>query len=140
MADSLNAFDEFVRRYEAAPIAERQDLVDSFVVTQGERGGFPIIEGESGAVFFNVSAGSEESVRLIGSFKARSFYNAYWDEVGEEMQPITDGALVYFKRMRFEPDARHDYLFVVDGKEVLDPLNPRRVPSGPNRAAGRGRA
>jgi enterochelin esterase-like enzyme len=40
-----------------------------------------------------------------------------------------DGA-VFYKRLRFETDARLDYAFRVDGEHRLDPLNPAVVKSG----------
>lgn len=66
-------------------------------------------------------------MRLTGDFRPRSFSNPYWDIVGEPMTRV--GSLFYLRQM-FEPDARLDYRFTVDGKPTLDPLNPRRIFSG----------
>ena len=40
------------------------------------------------------------------------------------------GTALFYAEARFEPDARLDYAFVVDGAPTPDPLNPRRVTSG----------
>lgn len=125
-AQGVAAFDAFLGRYEAAAAEERPELLRAFVERQRGRGGFPIADPD-GSVVFLFAAEGEEEVRLAGDFLPRSPSNVYWDTVGEPMSRV--GAL-RFRRRAFEPDARLDYAFVVDGRRVRDPLNPRSLVSG----------
>ena len=120
-------FDDFLRRYAAADAQARSALAQSFVASHQAHGGFPIVEGDE-VVFLYLGNGAEREVRVVGDFRLRSFFNVYWDDSGDEMSRV--GALFY-RRHRFERDARLDYAFVVAGRKLPDPLNPRRIFSGP---------
>lgn len=69
--------------------------------------------------------GDGTSVRIRGDFKPRNAFDSNWDEAGESMTPVAPGARAFVWRRRFEPDARLDYQFVIDGKPRTDPGNPR---------------
>lgn len=119
-AQGLAGFDEFLRQYIDADVRGQARVLASFVEQQQTRGGFPIREGSGQVVFVYVSDGSQRDVRLVGDFRARSLTNPYWDMVG---QPLSRVGAVFYLRQTFEPDARLDDRFVVDGKPTLDPLN-----------------
>ncbi len=73
--------------------------------------------------------GPNQDVRVIGEFKTESYYSIDWDKVGIKMLP--DSNNVYHAEIQVEPDARLEYLFVVDGNRILDPSNPLKVFNGP---------
>jgi enterochelin esterase family protein len=120
-------FDDFLRRYEATPESLKPALAQAFVNWQRRRGGFPIRKSNGEAVFFYIGDSQGTDVRLTGDFRQASFSNVNWDNVGEPMDRVGS---VFYKRKRFEPDARLDYKFVIDGKDRRDPLNPRTLISG----------
>jgi len=128
--EGFRSFEEFLREYERAAPESRPGLARSFTGWQQARGGFPALQPDGSVIFVYVGAGDEQSARLVGDFRTRSFHDVYWDEEGEAMsRAVPDGAL-FFKRIRFEADARIDYKLKVDGEYKLDPLNPRVVESG----------
>jgi enterochelin esterase-like enzyme len=126
-AQSFTSFDDFLRRYEAAPPEAQRELTQSFVKWQQARGGFPIADSSGHVLFVYFGTGQEQDVRLTGDFRPRNFFNPYWDTVGEPM--IRAGSIFYLRKM-FEPDARLDYRLVIDGKGILDPLNADTLFSG----------
>lgn len=132
-AEPTGDFDRFVKMYRAAEAGAREELTRSFVARQRTKGGFPIIETGGNVVFFYVGTGKEQDVRLIGEFRTLHFHSIYWDKEGEVMTPIVPKGAVFFKRLKFETDARLEYKFIVDGTPVRDPLNPR---TGINGAGG----
>jgi enterochelin esterase-like enzyme len=121
-------FDDFSRRLEASNPESRQELSDSFVRWQQEHGGFPIVKHDGSVVFFFRGSGKEQDVRITGDFRPSSFFSVTWDSIGS---PMTRIGQVFYGRLKFQPDARFDYKFVVDGHSAVDALNPRRVISGP---------
>jgi enterochelin esterase family protein len=119
-------FDDFAARYRASAPAKREALAASFVAWQRSRGGFPVLE-QGGAVLVWFGTGRERSVAVGGDFMPRHRFSVYWDERGESMERVADGAAIWFRRVPLEPDARIDYAFRIDGRWQLDPLNPRTV-------------
>lgn len=132
-AQGASRFDALLRDHSRANEREQARLVRTFTEEQHGRGGFPIRERSGEVVFVYVAERSVRDVRIVGDFHTRSFTNPYWDLVGE---PLTHVGSLFYLRRTFEPDARLDYRFVVDGEPTLDPLNPRTIASG----AGNGEA
>ncbi|MDP9348654.1 MAG: alpha/beta hydrolase-fold protein [Gemmatimonadota bacterium] len=128
LSQQFSGFADFLRKYEASPPEVRQTVARAFVAWQQARGGFPIVEADGNAVFFYLGRGDEADVRVVGDFRPGSFFSVYWDTVGE---PLTRAGGIFYRRRAFEPDARIDYAFVVDGRRTPDPLNPRTLFSGP---------
>lgn len=128
--EKFQSFDDFLSQYERVAATERAELVQSFVKWQQSRGGFPLIEQDGNVLFIYFGNGNEKEVRLVGDFRTRNFYNVYWDEKGEAMSSAEQATPLFYKRLRFEKDARLDYKFLVDGKYITDPLNPRVIESG----------
>jgi enterochelin esterase-like enzyme len=126
-AQSFTDFDHFLQQYGAGPFSTQIELARSLVDWQQARGGFPITDAAGNVVFVYFSGGREQDVRLTGDFAPRNFFNPYWDQVGE---PMTRVGSLFYLRKRFEPDARLDYRFIIDGNRALDPLNPRTIFSG----------
>jgi enterochelin esterase-like enzyme len=135
-AEPFGGFDDFKATYLKLTMLERFELTKLFVTWQEKRGGFPIIEADGSVVFVYVGKPQDEAVRVIGDFRTKSFNSVYWDEAGEPLLtlghrvPLAPGVPVFWKRMKFEPDARLDYQFVVDGKYLPDPGCPRTIVSG----------
>ncbi len=127
---SFKNFDDFLSQYENASPDTRAELAQSFIKLQQTHGGFPLIENDGSVLFFYLGTGSEKDVRLVGDFRTRSFYNIYWDEQGEAMSRAAQNSPLFYKRLKFEKDARLDYKFLVDGKYITDPLNPRTIERG----------
>lgn len=122
-------FDDFRARYLEAPAGARPELLERFLTWHRNRSNFPIIEADS-VVFLFVGRGTERNVAVIGDFHTKSFNSVYWDEVGEPLAPLAPQSNVFWKRMKFEADARFDYQFVVDGKFTPDPTCAHFVISG----------
>ncbi len=119
------SFDAFLADVEAAAPADRPALVEAFWEKLDRT---PLIEGDTAAVF--LWRGEAEAVGVLG-------------DMGEwaETLPLRriDGTDLWYRRFRFEPDARLEYGFMVDedhegfGAELFsvpDPGNPYRVRSG----------
>lgn len=101
-------------------------VTESFIAERKRHGGFPVIAADGTATFVHIGDGSERAVRIRGDFKRRNHFDTAWDEAGEAMVPLAPGSTTYVFRRRFEPDARLDYQFMIDGKAQVDPLNPRQ--------------
>jgi len=127
VAQDFRDFDDFLRQHELASPESRPVLVQSFVKWQQSHGGFPIRKTTGDVVFVYIGDGQEKDVRLTGDFRQSSFSNVNWDNVGEPMERT---GTIFYRRRLFEPDARLDYKFIVDGKDRRDPLNPRTLISG----------
>jgi enterochelin esterase-like enzyme len=123
----FTGFDDFFRRHQAAAPDARPELTQLFVKWQQTHGGFPIADPSGRVVFVYFGTGQEQDVRVTGDFRPKNFFNPYWETVGERMTRV--GSAFYLEKT-FEPDARLDYRFVVDGKGILDPLNARTLVSG----------
>jgi enterochelin esterase-like enzyme len=129
--DPVENFEKnFLNSYKQSNHVERKRLLEDFIQQQQRAGGFPIRSNNGSVIFFYAGKGIEKEVRIIGDFRSRSFYNVYWDETGEQMARAFENSPLFYKRMTFEKGARIDYKFVVDGKRLTDPLNPRTVVSG----------
>lgn len=126
-AQTFVDFEDFLRQYEAARPESRREVARSFVDWQQARDGFPIRQADGKVVFLYFGSGDELDVRLTGDFRASSFTDVYWDKIGE---PMSNVGSVFYSRHVFEPDARLDYRFVVDGKDIRDPLNSHSLISG----------
>ncbi|MEM1041668.1 MAG: alpha/beta hydrolase-fold protein [Bacteroidota bacterium] len=119
------SFDAFRAEAEAAGQAERAALAEAFWERLGPA---PLVEGDTAAVF--LWRGEAEAVGLLGDMSG-------WAEaLPLERLAGTD---LWYRRERVEPEARLEYLFMVDtdaegfGAELLgqpDPRNPHRVLSG----------
>lgn len=118
-------FDAFLATVEAAPAADRPALVDAFWQAMGPT---PLVETDTTAVF--LWRGEAATVRVLGDMGA-------WADA----LPLAriEGTDLWVLRLTLEPDARLEYLFMVDddsegfGAELLgtpDPHNPHRVLSG----------
>jgi enterochelin esterase family protein len=129
-AQANQSFEAFLTKYRAAPVAARAPLLRTWVDRRTAGGGFPVVEAGGDVVFVFAGRGGEREVRVVGDFQARNFASVLWDEAGLALTRAAPGAPLFFLRHRFEPDARLDYRFVVDGQQVLDALNPRRLSSG----------
>lgn len=119
------SFGAFLADAEAAALADRATLADAFWQRVEQT---PLVESDTTAVF--LWHGEAASVGVLG-------------DMGEwaETLPLTriDGTDLWYRRFALEPDARLEYLFMVDedsegfGAELLgtpDPRNPNRVLSG----------
>ncbi len=118
-------FDAFLAAVEAAPAADRPALVDAFWQQVAST---PLVETDTTAVL--LWRGEAATVRVLGDMGA-------WADA----LPLArvEGTDLWFLRLALEPDARLEYLFMVDddsegfGAELLgtpDPRNPHRVLSG----------
>lgn len=127
---SFANFDSFVDAYKNAHLEERSVILEEFTSWQSSHGGFPITEKDGSAIFLYVGDGNETDVKLLGDFLPRSYQDFYWDPMGVPMLPIVEGAPVYFKKLKFEPNARFDYRFRVNDEGIIDPLNNTTIYSG----------
>jgi enterochelin esterase family protein len=116
--DDVTGFEAFLAEALASRRDGRQALASRYLAGLTE---LPLTAGDR-AVF--LWRGEAQDVRLTGDMNA-------WD--APEASPLArlDGSDLWYLEMRFEPDARLDYRFLVEGDDYrLDPLNPRTVPAG----------
>lgn len=122
MPDTVAGFDDFLAEAEARKSDERQELVNRYI---GGLAQAPIAEGEEAIFLYR---GSAQSVQLLGDMNN-------WDAGQAPAMTRLEGSDLWYWRSAFEPAARLDYRFLVDGRDaVLDPLNLHSAPgpSGPN--------
>jgi enterochelin esterase-like enzyme len=129
----FTGFDDFLAQLERTPAPGQPELIRRYLPWQRDHGGFPVPE-KSGVVFVYIGTGQEKAVNVVGDFKPRHFNSPLWDVTGE---PLTATAGVFYRRVPFEPDARIEYQFAVDGKFINDPLNRRTFVSGASPTAGK---
>jgi enterochelin esterase family protein len=127
LAAEFAGFDDFLARYTAAEPARREALASQFVDWQKQHGGFPVTTAAGDVVFVYFAAAGERAVSLTGDFLPGGRSDLYWRLPGESMQAR---GRIFFARHHFEPDARLDYVYVVDGTRRTDPLNPESIVSG----------
>lgn len=119
-------FDSLLQAIEAAEPERHQSLLEDFAARRQDNGGFPIADLSGDVVFLYMGGPETREVRLIGDFLPVSPTNPTWGP-GEPMQRTGN---LFHARRRFEPAARLDYAFDVDGERTRDPLNPRSLFSG----------
>jgi enterochelin esterase-like enzyme len=127
-AEGSGSFDRFLAAYAEAASSERPDLARTFVAAQSARSGFPIADADGRVAFVWIGDAGNRDVRLLGDFARMSATTFAWDPAGLPMQREGD---IFHLSLNLEPDARLDYVFLVDGERRLDPLNPDSVFSGP---------
>jgi enterochelin esterase family protein len=111
-------FSVFYSRVTAAANPLRQAMTDSFMATISS---FPFVEGKTTAYF--LYRGNANSVTVPGDANG-------WITDAFPMTRIS-GTNLWFRQAVFEPDARLDYKFFLNGSTyALDALNPRQVNSG----------
>jgi enterochelin esterase-like enzyme len=121
-AESTVGFENFLIEIENLKPNQRQSIVNRYLANIRES---PLTTNNQ-AIF--LWRGAAASVRLIGDMND-------WDsEKSLELVRI-EGTDLWYLIAEYEPDARLDYRFLIDGQQLeLDPLNPRIVAgsSGPN--------
>jgi len=111
-------FQLFVDRINSAPYQERTAIVDSFLT---EHSVMPFIEQDSICLF--VYRGNVTNVCVAGDANG-------WSIDGSPMTALSSTNLRYYSDV-YEPDARLDYKFVLNGSNwILDPMNPRTSTGG----------
>ena len=114
------SFDDFINSVYSAPAAQKQALVDSFLLWADSATGIPYIENAN--AIFLYTRHSASTVNLAGDFCG-------WNPEGQSLSHL-NGTNLYFATYEFEMDARLDYKFVVDGNWILDPRNPNICSGG----------
>ncbi len=111
-------FNDFLRRVNIAPAAERPAIVDSLMNAIPS---FPFIEGKTLVHF--IYRGNASGVTVPGDANG-------WDGAAFPMAKIGGTDFWYVTKV-FESDARLDYKFVLNGSNwILDPRNPNTVRGG----------
>ena len=105
-------FQDFLNRVNAAPDSQRTAIVDSFMTAVGN---LPLRERDTVCHF--IYRGGANSVTAPGDAN-------YWDPAAFPLTRLSSTDLWYSTRV-FEPDARLDYKFLINGSNwILDPRNP----------------
>ena len=117
---TLESWDEFYRAVIDCPRRiRRQAMVEAFLAASRRRG-IPLLDGGRAIFLFRAPA---DTVHLVGDMNG-------WHRKVSPMERIP-GTDLFFLSAPFEPDARLDYKFLVDGKRwTLDPENPRQCHGG----------
>ncbi len=111
-------FSDFLHRVQSVPDSLKWSVVDSFM---GAVPAFPFIEQDTLVHF--LFRGNATQVAVPGDA-------SYWDPAAAPMGLI-NGTNLWYRSAVFEPDARLDYKFVLNGNYwILDPLNPYQVAGG----------
>lgn len=112
------SFDSFIQRLYQAPVEKRIGIVEQYLST---RKSAPIMEDDTLVHF--VLYGTANTVLVNGDLQG-------W-RVPDTLHVIDCGRYSFFFRTFPVPsDARLDYMYIVDGREMLDPANPLTTPSG----------
>ena len=112
-------FYSFASRLVDRPLENRKILIQQFISANPIS---PMIENKNLAILYWY--GKAESVLINGDLQKA------WAEP-DTMKSILCGDSIFFYKIYSLPaDTRVDYLFLVDGKETLDPRNPVTTPSG----------
>lgn len=111
-------FQTFLNRLYSVPIEAKAALVDSFLAAQKA---FPVIESDSIVNF--IFTGEASSVTIPGDANQ-------WDANADRMSRVY-GTNFWYLTKKYEPDARLDYKFVINGSNwILDPRNPNTCLGG----------
>jgi enterochelin esterase-like enzyme len=112
------SFSSFITALEKAPIEQRGTIADRYIAKLKS---VPVIENDSLLHF--IFYGAVDMVMVNGNLQ-------HWNEP-DTLNRIDCGAYAFFHRSYVvPPDARLDYLFIVNGRTILDPWNSRTTPSG----------
>lgn len=115
--DSILGFNEFLTQAGSLRAQQRQDLANRYTAQLAE---VPITEGNQ-AVFLWL--GAADSVAVIGDMND-------WNVTETSKLTRLEGTDLWYLVAEFEPNARLEYQFLVNGQERhLDPLNPKTVRS-----------
>ncbi|NUN68546.1 MAG: hypothetical protein HUU02_02430 [Bacteroidetes bacterium] len=115
---SAEPFLTVVRSLEQLPPEQRQPVIEKYLNTIRIA---PIIENDS--ILHFVLYGAADSVSVIGDLQR-------WN-LADPMTKLPCGLYSLFYRTYIvPPDARLDYLFIINGAERTDPQNPNITPSG----------
>ena len=111
-------FDDFLNQHITAIFPAEKDSLFAAFWRQARSQGIPWIDTNGTDVAF-LYRGRADSVKVIGDFTSWSL------KLKMRRIPETD---LFYLRLAFERDARLDYRFIVNQKEMLDPFNPRISP------------
>jgi enterochelin esterase-like enzyme len=118
ISGDTQTFQDFLNRVNAAPDSLKAAIVDSFVYAVPS---FPYIEDDTLVHFLFM--GNATSITVPGDANI-------WNAQSFPMTKVQGTDLWYYTKV-FEPDARLDYKFVLNGNSwILDPLNPNEVLGG----------
>lgn len=113
-----SSFKEFVNRVNNATIKDRTEIVDSFL---NKYTSMPLIEQDTICQF--LYQGEASTINLANDANL-------WNVNASPLIKLSTTNLWYYSDV-FEPDARIDYKFVIDGNNwILDPKNPKTCLGG----------
>lgn len=115
--NSAAGFQQFLDQAQSLPLAERPAITSAYIAQLPQT---PIVDGTTAIFIF---AGGNVNVQLRGDM-------TQWGNGTQIAMEKINGTDFWWYRAAYEPDARLDYRFVVDGQERVDPRNPHFVPSG----------
>ncbi len=113
-----SVFNDFLASIDTSETkAERTEVITHYLPVMEEQG-IPFIEGDT-VIFIYV--GKANMVVLAGDFN---------DWLGSDTLIAIDSTDFFYLRRIFEPTARLDYKFIVNGNWMLDPKNPNTCTGG----------
>jgi enterochelin esterase family protein len=121
-AGTIAGFDNFLAQALTGRPDRRQDLASRYV---GQLEQAPVTGGDEAVFLYR---GAVQTVQVLGDMNN-------WDILLAPQMTRLEGSDLWIWRSDFESDARLDYRFLVNGRELdLDPLNPNTAPGpqGPN--------
>ena len=117
-AYAQSIFNDFLASIDSAETkAERMEVIANYLPVMEEQG-IPFIEGDTANFVY---VGQATAVILAGDFNEWS---------GSDTLIAIDSTDFFYHRGVFEPTARLDYKFIVNGNWILDPKNPNTCTGG----------
>ncbi len=112
------SFESFIRRLLLSPAERRSGVVEQYLSAQRSA---PIVENDTLVHF--VLYGTANTVLVNGDLQR-------WLEP-DTLYVINCGRYsLFYRTFSLPSDARLDYIYSIDGREMLDPANPLATPSG----------
>ncbi|MGA7160415.1 MAG: alpha/beta hydrolase-fold protein [Bacteroidota bacterium] len=118
-AQPVPSFNTFISRLATESPSKRSACIDSFMTAQKPKG-FPV--AEDSMAYFIYRGKVDSRISVSGDF-------TQWSANREFMTNVS-ATNFYYSGRKFEPDARVDYKFVIDGNWILDSLNTHVIKGG----------
>ncbi|MFX0094065.1 MAG: alpha/beta hydrolase-fold protein [Candidatus Hodarchaeota archaeon] len=113
-------FADFFKKYQNADQSKKSHILNEYLKWQSIQG-FPAIQDSRNVVFIYYTDKKEVHSCQVGGD---------WNWRGNEMKRLDETENFFYRSFKFEPTARLDYKFIVNGEWILDPRNPNIMAGG----------
>lgn len=109
--NNFNGLIDFLENWETMSL-ERKENIREYILSSLTKQNYPLYEGDSKAVL--IYKGKAQRVELLSDITGWTDPIRFKDLRGSDL---------FYLKLELEPDARIQYLLIVDGNTVLDPAN-----------------